>query len=57
MSQFENEAFQFDFVKTLVQTLSQSVSMATDLSFHFILYSRKFYFIKINFNYLFSSYP
>ena len=36
MSQFQNEAFQFHFVKSLVQTLSQSVSMATDLSFHFI---------------------
>ena len=36
MSQFQNEVFQFDFVKTLVQTLSQSVAMATDLSFHFM---------------------
>ena len=35
MSQFQNEAFQFDFVKSLVQTLSQSVAMAMDLSFHF----------------------
>ena len=35
MSQFQNEAFQFHFVKSLVQTLSQSVAMATDLSFHF----------------------
>ena len=35
MSQFQNEAFQFHFVKSLVQTLSQSVSMATDLSFDF----------------------
>ena len=35
MSQFQNEAFQFDFVP-LVQTLSQSVVMATDLSFHFM---------------------
>ena len=36
MSQFQNEAFQFDFVKCLVQILRQSVAMATDLSFHFI---------------------
>ena len=35
MSQFQNEAFQFHFVKSLVQTLSQSVAMAMDLSFHF----------------------
>ena len=34
MSQFQKEAFQFHF-KSLVQTLSQSVSMAMDLSFHF----------------------
>ena len=54
MSQFQNEAFQFDFVKCLVQTLRQSVAMATDLSFHFsmqiVTYSRKFCFVKINFN-------
>ena len=62
MSQFQNEAFQFDFVKTLVQTLSQSVAMITDLSFYvqivtysrkfyvqIVTYSRKFYFVKINF--------
>ena len=36
MSQFQNNAFQFDFVKSLVQTLGQSVAMATDLSFHFM---------------------
>ena len=36
MSQFQNETFQFDFVKCLVQILRQSVAMATDLSFHFI---------------------
>ena len=36
MSQFENLAFQFDFVKTLLQTLTQSVAMSTDLSFHFM---------------------
>ena len=36
VGQFQNEAFQFDFVKSLVQTLRQSVAMATDLSFHFI---------------------
>ena len=36
MSQLQNEAFQFDFVKSLVQTLRQSVAMATGLSFHFI---------------------
>ena len=35
MSQFQNEAFQFDFVKCLVQILRQSVAMATNLSFHF----------------------
>ena len=35
MSQFQNEAFHFHFVKSLVQTLSQSVFMATDLPFHF----------------------
>ena len=36
MSQFQNEACQFDLIKCLVQTLRQSVAMATDLSFHFI---------------------
>ena len=36
MSQFQNEPFQFDFVKRLMQTLRQSVAMTTDLSFHFI---------------------
>ena len=36
MSQFQKEAFQFDFVKTLVQAVSQSVAIATDLSFHFM---------------------
>ena len=36
MSQFQSEAFQFDFVKSLLQPLSQSVAMATDLSFHFM---------------------
>ena len=58
MSQFQNEAFQFDFVKCLaVQTLRQSVAMATDLSFHFICkLVQMFYFVKINFNH-FSSYP
>ena len=35
MSQFQNEAFHFHFVKSLVETRSQSVFMATDLSFHF----------------------
>ena len=35
MSQFQNEAFQFDFVKCLVQTRNLSVATATDLSFHF----------------------
>ena len=61
MSQFQNEAFQFHFVKSLVQTLSQSVAMAMDLIISFymqiVTYSRKFYFVKINFNYLLSSYP
>ena len=36
MSQFQIEAFQFDFVKCLVQILRQPVAMAKDLSFHFI---------------------
>ena len=36
MSQFQNDAFQFDFVKCLVQILRQSVAMATDFSFYFI---------------------
>ena len=36
MSQFQNKAFQFDFVKCLLRILRQSVAMATDLSFHFI---------------------
>ena len=36
MSQFQNETFQFDFVKFLVQTPRQSVAMATDLSLNFI---------------------
>ena len=36
MSQFQNEAFQFDFVNCLLQTLRPSVVMTTDLSFHFI---------------------
>ena len=36
MSQFQNEAFQFDFVKCLLQILRQSVAMAIDLPFHFI---------------------
>ena len=36
MCQFQNEAFQFHIVKCLVQTLIQSVAMATDLSFHII---------------------
>ena len=61
MSQFQNEAFQFHFVKSLVQTLSQSVAMAMDFIISFYVqiftYSRKFYFVKINFNYLLSSYP
>ena len=59
MSQFQNDALQFDFVKCLVQTRKPSVGMVTDLSFHtqIVTYSRKFYFVKINFNCLFSSYP
>ena len=36
MSQFQNETFQFDFIKCLVQILRQSVAMTTNLSFHFI---------------------
>ena len=36
MSQFQNETFQFDFVKCLLQILRQTIAMATDLSFHFI---------------------
>ena len=36
MFQFQNETFQFDFVKCQLQILKQSVVMATDLSFHFI---------------------
>ena len=36
MSQFRNQAFQFDFVNCRVQILRQSVAIATDLSFHFI---------------------
>ena len=36
MFQFQNETFQFDFVKCQLQILKQSVAMATDLSFHFI---------------------
>ena len=37
MSQFQNEALQSDFVKSLVQTLRQSMqAMATDLPFHFM---------------------
>ena len=36
MSQFQNETFQFDLVKYMVQILRQSVTMATNLSFHFI---------------------
>ena len=61
MSQFQDKAFEFDFVWCLVQTLRQSVAMATDLSFHFICkllhIIESYYFVKINFNYLFSSYP
>ena len=52
---------QFDFVKCLVQTLRQSVAMATDLSFHFICkllhILESFILSKSIFNYLFSSYP
>ena len=36
MFQFQNETFQFDFVKCQLQILKQSVATATDLSFHFI---------------------
>ena len=36
MYQFQNKAFQFHFVKCLVQIRRQYVAMATDLSFHFI---------------------
>ena len=36
MSQVQNEAFQFDFVKCLVQIVRQSVAMTIDLSFYFI---------------------
>ena len=38
MSQFPNEAFQFDFVKGLVQTQRPTVAMATSFSFHFYIY-------------------
>ena len=37
MSQFQNEAFQFDFVKTLVGANSKPACChGTDLSFHFM---------------------
>ena len=50
MPLFQNEAFQFDFFKCLaLQTLRQSVAMATDLSFHFVCkLLQMFYFVKIN---------
>ena len=52
MSRFQNEAFRFDFVKCLVQTLRQSGAMATDLSFRFISkLLHMFYFVKIDFNF------
>ena len=61
MSQFQNEAFQSDFVKCLVQTRRPSVDTATNLSFHFMYkllhILENFIFFKINFDYLFSSYP
>ena len=61
MSQFQNEAFHFHFVKSQVQTLSQSVFMATDLPFHFtcklLHVIESFISSKSVFNYKFSSYP
>ena len=56
MFQFQNETFQFDFVKCQLQILKQSVAMATDLSFHSICKLLHIYFVKMNFNYLFSSF-
>ena len=61
MSQFQNEVFQFDFGKTLRCKLQASLLPwhIFIISFYvqIVTYSRKFYFVKINFNYLFSSYP
>ena len=55
MSQFQNEAFQFDFVKCLaMHTLRQFVAVATDLSLNFICkLLQMYYFVKINFNHFF----
>ena len=36
MFQFQNETFQFDFVKCQLQIPKQSIATTTDLSFHFI---------------------
>ena len=62
MSQFLNEAFQFDFVKGLVQTQRPTVAMATSLPFHFYIYFLdKLLHILENFincqNFLFSGCP